>query len=461
MTTFSAIGLHAADDYSIANQNFLRSAIQRLHPAYANILLAQNADQARPLAEELRQSSDTEIMVRHHFGPLGNGDEQTMQRFPSPAHYFTQIAMQYVGSDLILVPYNEITFEAYNTPVLTNGLSYVQWTIQGMRYFHDAGLRGCWLRFPPWHPYREQFSQFDQVVVTYDIQGQNPIEVRGLRHAFALWSEQLAGPNSYYVPAHGGEPENVDSLRKTVEFWQYLGEPLICIGEYGPMAAPGAALDGFRTIGWGEAEAADNMVDMWRRELQPYGIPVCFWHVLKWFKSETMRGNEAMIAQLVRRAPGMQIERRAPGTPAPQPEPPVVIDPPAQPIFVQPTGDRLRVRESAPDGKIVDHIGTADVVRVLAALADGMVQTAKPEHLGQDSVWLQVRTPQFIVGWCAAWFLRAPDTPPVPPDQGDTMLRSEHERLMTLQKEGYEVMLRDKNKRIDLAKQFASSILEV
>lgn len=304
---FSALGPHCADGYHASARQAVWRVRDLLNPLYLNILRASNPNEALHLANEITNQSPTQVMVRHHYGPLAAGDERVLHVFPHPRDYFEQIALLYKGTKLILVVGNEITLSSYHT---TNaaGFSWLSYNLHLMRWLFEAGVRGAFGRFPAWHPDRAQFGQFDGPVTVTNVEGKNPVTVNGLKHAFQLWPTHLYSPNWYVAPG------NTDAIDKGIEFWQHIGKPPICVGEFGWIADPTAARSGFR-VAMSQRQAANWHADVWRDKLRPHGIPACWYNMLTWTATNTFQTDDDFVDELVKRRADIQINTTIPEVP--------------------------------------------------------------------------------------------------------------------------------------------------
>jgi hypothetical protein len=95
--------------------------------------------------------------------------------------------------------------------------------------------------------------------------------------------------------------------------------------------------------------------------------------------------------------------------PATPPTKPAPTPPPTVPSSVVPTMDGVRLREKPVDGKPIGQVGTAQVLVSLEPAADTQ------RKLGVSGQWLQIRTPDGLVGYVACQFLAAYTGPAVPP----------------------------------------------
>lgn len=296
----SGLGPHCADGY---HTNSIASILQlqrSLQPAYINILRAGNPQQAFDLANGIANQTETQVFIRHRFGGLAKGDEKVLEVYPDPRDYYNDVVTQYIGTKLILVVGNEITLSSYNTPFggqshipAEKRHSYVSYMVQLMRWMHDAKVRGAFFRFPAWHPYREQFKQFDIEVRTVDLNGQNPIVVKGVRDAFQRWPEHVFSPNWYVAPG------NIDAIDKGIAFRTHIGNPLFTVvGEFGWIANPTAARSGFRTA-MSQREAANWHIDIWSAFLKPHGIAACYFNKLVWTETDTFQTDQDFEATLL------------------------------------------------------------------------------------------------------------------------------------------------------------------
>lgn len=386
------LGPHCTEkQYDTAARGRLLDYSLRLNPYAINILRSQDPAGALYAALEHKTAiPDMVVMVRHMFGSMASGDENMLKTYPNPNDYYRDVLSKYIGTGLVPVCGNEITLDGPDD--YKNIL--VPYYVSLMQQASKDGLQLGIARFPSWHPYRAQFSQFT-----------------ALKQAFAIYPGHYLTPNWYFTL------DNYDAIFKGIEFWQYLGKPKIVVGEFGLLGAPGDANSGFKSMGISQSNYAYILISVIKDLLARYNIPVLYFTRGIWFRSNTFETTSEFESVLVQKKGELQMT--APTPPPPSQDILFYVDVTANPSLRMRTGPSTTstTRTTIPQGTRI-----------------GVLEGA-PGDIGQDR-WVKVHHAG-LEGYVYALYLQAVAS-------GDTIPLETHQAIV-----------QEFQDRLDVAKELA------